>query len=63
MSKLDKDQVTRELRDALKCRAHKLDLALDSIYSPGPGSVTARTTTGDLLRLDFDCYTAAELSR
>jgi hypothetical protein len=63
MSKLNKNQVTRELRDALKRRAHRLDLAPDSIYSPAPGAVTARTTTGDLLRLDFECYPAAELSR
>jgi hypothetical protein len=63
MRGLDKDEVTRQLRDALKARAHRLDLALDSFYSPTPGTLIARTTRGDLLRLDFECYSASELTR
>ena len=62
MATLGKDELTRELRDALKACAHRLDLAIDSIHSPAPGAMVARTTRGDLLRLDFEVYTASELS-
>lgn len=63
MATLGTDEITRELRDALTVRAHRLDLAVESIHSPSPGAMVARTTNGDLLRLDIAVYASEELAR
>jgi hypothetical protein len=62
MATLDEEQISRLLGQALRARAVRLDLDPASITSP-TGAVTARTTDGNLLRLDFRSYAANELAR
>jgi hypothetical protein len=63
MSELDLIMVLRELADALRSRARQMEIADDSLRFPAPGVLVARTTHGELLRLDIGCYTSEELSR
>lgn len=60
--RLDPAEVIEQLREALAARAARLGLDPDSIGSPAPGAITARTRRGELLRLDLCSYRAHELS-
>lgn len=58
----EKPHATSELRDLLHREARRLSLDPDSIDSPTPHAITAKTRDGYLLRLDVTTYKAAELA-
>lgn len=60
---LDVATIDQQLREALRARAERLGLDPDSIASPSPGALVARTPDGTLLRLDVRTYAPAELER
>lgn len=60
---IDAAQIREQLREALIARAERLGLDPGSIRVPSPGALVARQPDGDLLRLDFHVYPAAELGR
>jgi hypothetical protein len=60
---LDAAEIDGELRAALAARAERLGLDPDTIRSPSPGAVTARSHDGTLLRIDYHAYPAQELER
>ena len=60
---IDAAEIDGELRAALVSRAERLGLDPDTIRSPSPGALTARSYDGTLLRIDFHSYPARELER
>ena len=60
---IESDETVRQLAEALRDAAAKLELESSSITSPSPHAITARSTDGRLLRLDVSSYAGCELSR
>jgi hypothetical protein len=60
---LDAAEIDGQLRAALAARADMLDLDPDTIRSPSPGALIARSHDGTLLRIDYHAYPAHELER
>jgi hypothetical protein len=60
---LDAAKVAAFIRATVRANAALLALDPASITSNSPHSVAARTTDGSLLRLDFQTYSATELTR
>lgn len=59
----DREHIVQRLREALCVAATRLALDPDSVTSPSPFAITARTTGGRLLRLDVSSYAASERYR
>jgi hypothetical protein len=60
---LDAASIAALLRTAIRSYATHLALDPASITSSGPRSITARTVSGSLLRVDLTTYSATELTR
>ena len=60
---LEADVVTDVIREAIEQRAARLGIDPQSVISPSPRAVCARTRGGDLLRLDVSAYHGADLDR
>jgi hypothetical protein len=60
---IDADAIARELREAIAARAQRLGIDPRTVGSPTPRAVTARSSAGDLLRLDVSTYCSADLDR
>ena len=60
---IDDEVIASEIRRAIEARAARLGIDPDTIGSPAPRAVTARTHAGDLLRLDVSTYRSADLDR
>lgn len=58
-----KDTTEAALRTALIACAEELGIDPATIGAPSSHAITARRQDGSLLRLDFDTWLAAELSR
>jgi hypothetical protein len=54
--------IVAELRDLLRTDATRLGINPESVASPTPHAITAKTNDGSLLRLDVSIYQPAELS-
>lgn len=59
----DQEQTVEQLRETLRAAATRLAVDPASITSPTPAAITARTTSGQLLRVDVSSYAPCELSR
>jgi hypothetical protein len=62
MSNADHATDVAALRELLRTQAERLELDPDSVDSPSPNAITARTPDGTLLRLDISRYRPMELS-
>jgi len=60
---LDPDKVAAFLRATIRANAARLALDPASVTSTTPGAVTAHTSNGSLLRVDFSTYAESELTR
>ena len=56
-------ETTERLRELIRAAAAQLELKPESISSPTPSAITARTRAGDLVRLDVSNYPSDGLSR